>query len=171
MTWTSSFRLPWRMIRPSRWATSAGRQGASRWCRAMARSWTLVPTPIFSVEPTRTAAWPVRQAANNRASSVSFLASCTNLTESAGRPRWVSWLRSSAYTFQAGPGVPRSQNTICSDRAPGTRSRQGGSTRRRDARARWPRSDRRRLRFCRGCVAVSRPGAGPGQRGGHHRTP
>ena len=54
-TWTSGLRLPWRRMRPSRWATSAGRHGASRWCRAMARSWTLVPTPIFSVEPTRTA--------------------------------------------------------------------------------------------------------------------
>ena len=33
-------------MRPSRWATLAGRHGASRWCSATARSWTLTPVPI-----------------------------------------------------------------------------------------------------------------------------
>src|SRR6266567_1237343 len=45
MIWTSLLRLPWRMMRPSRWSTSAGRHGASRWYKATARSCTLVPLP------------------------------------------------------------------------------------------------------------------------------
>lgn len=42
------------------------------------------PTPIFSVGPTRTAMWSVRQAANSRVRSVLFLPSCTNRTKPTG---------------------------------------------------------------------------------------
>ena len=54
MMWISGFWLPWRTPRPSRCSMSAGRHGQSRWWIAMHRSWMLVPTPIFSVEPTST---------------------------------------------------------------------------------------------------------------------
>ena len=93
---TSGLRLPWRRMRPSRWATSAGRHGASRWCSATARSCTFVPTPIFSVEPISTATLPVRQAANRRPLSRSVFASWMNRIASRGSPRAVSWWRSSS---------------------------------------------------------------------------
>jgi hypothetical protein len=80
----SGFWLRWRRMRPSRCSMSQGRQGASRWCRAMSRSWMLVPTPIFAVDPTRTLMRPSRQAANRLALAVSVVASWTKATRSAG---------------------------------------------------------------------------------------
>ena len=56
----------------------------------MARSWTLVPTPIFSVDPIRTATRPARLAANSWALSRSVLASWMNRTASKGMPRATS---------------------------------------------------------------------------------
>ena len=98
----------------------------------MARSCTLVPTPIFSVEPIRTATWPERQAANSRARSVSFLASCTNRTDSAGQARvrragrGVRRRRSSRAR-----GCPGRRTRAAATRAPGTESRRVPGIRRR----------------------------------------
>ena len=63
----------------------------------MARSWTLVPTPIFSVEPTRTATWPERQAANSRALfrvGLGFVDEPDRFSRAS--PRAASWSRSSS---------------------------------------------------------------------------
>jgi hypothetical protein len=73
----TGLRLPCRRMRPSRWAMSAGRQGQSRWCSAIARACTLVPTPIFSVEPSSTEIRPLRAAANSSPFSLSLRASWT----------------------------------------------------------------------------------------------
>jgi hypothetical protein len=62
---TTGFLFPCRKIRPSRCSTSAGRHGASRWCRAISRSCTFVPDPIFWVLPKRIRTLPERTSLNN----------------------------------------------------------------------------------------------------------
>ena len=52
-----------------------------RWAGAMP---PVVPTPIFSVEPTSIATLPLRHAANRAALSASVMASWMNLTRSTG---------------------------------------------------------------------------------------
>ncbi len=67
-----TFLFPWRRRRPSRCSRSAGRHGTSMWCNATARSWMLVPVPIFSVDPITTATLPLRQSRNSAALSAGF---------------------------------------------------------------------------------------------------
>mgnify|MGYP000665293672 CR=1 FL=1 len=46
--------VAWRTIRPLRCSRSPGRQGQSRSCRAISRSWTFIPAPILKVLPMST---------------------------------------------------------------------------------------------------------------------
>jgi len=82
----------------------------------------LVPTPIFAVEPTITATWPARQAANSRAFSASLRASWMNLNLVCGDAMAGELVAELLVGVPAGVlGVLRSQNTICS--APGVGER------------------------------------------------
>ena len=78
-------------------STSAGFQGASRWCKATRRFWTLVPMPIFCVLPIRTPHRAELRTFSNRAcflaseSASPMAASCAR-----GMPRMTSfWMISS----------------------------------------------------------------------------
>ena len=103
-------------MRPSRCWRSDGLHGQSRSWRATSLVCTLVPAPIFAVEPTSTRTRPSRTAENSAAFLASVAKSCMKATSSSGTPFSTSSRFSSAYTLNPSPfGVERSQKTSCDD--------------------------------------------------------
>ena len=88
--------LMYRLARPS----SDGRQGTSRWCSAISLSCTLVPAPIFCVEPNKKRTCPLLTLPNSSAFLVSVFASCINDISSGGTPF------STSLFFAGQPGGP-----------------------------------------------------------------
>ena len=66
------------------------------WCRALARRWTLVPTPILAVEPKRNRTCPLRARSNRSSFCPSVLASWMKAISLAGTPRATSMSRMAA---------------------------------------------------------------------------
>ena len=109
--------MPCRKIRPSCCSMSEGRQGTSRWCSAISLSCTLVPAPIFCVEPSKKRTCPLLTFPNSSAFLSSVFASCINAISSGGTPFSISLLRMSSYTLNVPSpfGVDRSQKISCVD--------------------------------------------------------
>ena len=91
-------QLPCLMIRPARCSRSAGRHGISRSWTAISRFCTLVPVPIFAVEPSRTRISPLRTLSKRSAFCCSVLASWIYAISSAGIPLAISLSRISSET-------------------------------------------------------------------------
>ena len=92
--------LPWRIIRPSRCSRSDGRQGASMWCKATSRVCTLVPAPIFEVEPSNTRIRPLRTLLNSSSFCSSVLASWIKAISFSGIPCAINFCFMSSYTLK-----------------------------------------------------------------------
>ncbi len=103
----------YRLARPS----SDGRQGTSRWCNAINLSCTLVPAPIFAVEPNKKRTCPLLTFANSSAFLVSVLALWIKAISCSGTPFAMSLSLMSSYTLNVPSpfGVDKSQKISCAD--------------------------------------------------------
>ena len=114
---TLSFILPCLKILPSCCSMSEGRQGTSRWCKAISRSCTFVPAPIFAVEPNKKRTCPLLTFANSSAFLVSVLALWIKAISCSGTPFAMSLSLMSSYTLNVPSpfGVDKSQKISCAD--------------------------------------------------------
>src|SRR5208337_4161889 len=83
--------VPWRSIRPSRWATWDGSQGTSRWWSATSRLWALTPVPMVSDEPIRIRFLPAFMSLKRRCLAAERLWSCMKAISDAGTPSAISF--------------------------------------------------------------------------------
>ena len=125
-------------MRPSRCSMSAGRHGASRWCKATRRFWTLVPSPIFGVLPRRMRTLPSRTCFEERGFGgvVVVVLDEGDLCGRECRGRSACRARRHRRRSHRLPacGVERSQKTSCAPFcSASSRARLGESSRRRDS--------------------------------------
>ena len=114
---TRSFLLPWRSILPSCCSMSDGLHGTSMWWSAMSLVCTLVPAPIFAVEPNRKRTWPLLTFENSSAFCFFVLASCIKAISLSGTPLAISLSLMAWYTSKPPSlrGVEASQKISCVD--------------------------------------------------------